>query len=335
LCQSVAEPEKMTPLGTHKRICLFSPAKINLFLHVIGQRLDGYHDLVSLMQMVDFGDEILFDISPEGILLKGEGASLPPTEKNLVFRAASLLKRECGVSQGVRIFLKKVIPISAGLGGGSSNAAATLLGLNLLWNLNLSRGDLIRFGDQLGADVPFFFQGPLALALEKGGKLVPLKGGTPLSVLLVNPGISISTGGVFRSFQAQQNIHQEKTFPKPESLGLLKKWLTIVQEQFKISDFEKPRFSFPDVLASLRNDLESVVFNQYPQVQKIKEDLQALGTLMTLMSGSGSTVFAIFENPEKMKRAKKALKTGPGWMVRETSTLERSPWKKELSKLRI
>lgn len=324
----------MTALESHKKICLFSPAKINLFLHVIGKRPDGYHNLVSLMQMVDFGDEILFDISPEDIVLHGEGASLPPTEENLVYRAASLLKRECGVSQGVQIFLKKVIPVSAGLGGGSSNAAATLLGLNLLWDLNLSRGDLIRVGDQVGADVPFFFQGPLALALEKGGKLVPLKGASPLSVLLVNPGIPISTAWVFRSFQSQRNNEMQHIDPIPESLGPLKMWLTIVQEQFRINDFETPLFSFPDVLASLRNDLESVVFNQYPQVQKIKEDLQALGALMALMSGSGSTVFGIFETPEKMRGAKKALKAGPGWMVRETFTLEQSPWEKELSTLR-
>jgi len=163
--------------------------------------------------------------------------------------------------------------------------------------------------------------------------LVPLKGASPLSVLLVNPGIPISTAWVFRAFQAQRNPEMQHIFPNPESLGALKMWLTMVQEQFKISDFEKLLFSFPDVLASLRNDLESVVFNQYPQVQKIKEELQALGALLTLMSGSGSTVFGIFETPEKMRGAKKALKTGPGWMVWETFTLEQSPWEKELSTL--
>ncbi len=300
----------------------------------MGRRRDGYHDLFSLFQMIDLGDELIFQALPEGITLEGEGENLPDIKDNLVFRAAMLLQRECEPSQGVRIVLKKLIPISGGLGGGSSNAAATLLGLTQLWDLDLSRRDLKRLGEKLGADVPFFFDGPLALVGGKGERVFPLASRQTWGVLLVNPSIFISTRWVYQNLKDQRGKDQ-KDFTVPSgSLGTLKKWLTRAQEQFNINDFGRNPPSFPDILASLHNDLEPVVVKRYPVIQKIKEDLTAHGALLSLMSGSGSTVFGIFDDTERMKAAERALKPGKGWFIRKAQTLSHSPWANILSALK-
>lgn len=307
-------------------IRLWSPAKINFFLHVTGKRSDGYHDLFSLMQMVDLGDALQFQSSPEGVELNVMPKNLPEDSNNLVFQAADLLRREFKVKEGVRITLRKSIPVSAGLGGGSSNAAATLLALNSLWGLSLSLGELDRLGEKIGADVPFFFHGPLALAQRKGEQLFTLKSDRVWWILLINPGFSVSTAWAFQNLDLQKIPESHSSISLSSSPDSIEKWLTKVMEQSKIGKFNLMLNPSQGLQGILRNDLESVVIKQHPEIGKIKEALLSVGALLATMSGSGSTVLGLFEERSQMAGARKSLKKRVGWSMWETHTLFRSPW---------
>ena len=314
-------------------IRLWSPAKINFFLHVKGKRSDGYHDLFSLMQMIDLGDELQFQSASEGIQLNVIPKNLPEDTNNLVFQAADLLRREFKVIQGVRITLRKSIPVSAGLGGGSSNAAATLLALNSLWGLSLSLGELDRLGEKLGADVPFFFHGPLALAQGKGEQLFSLKSNRAWWILLINPGFSVSTAWAFQGLDAQgiQGLHS--SISCQSSLETLEKWLTKAMEQSKIGKFNRMLIPSQGLRETFRNDLEPVVIKQHPDIGEIKKALLSIGALVAIMSGSGSTVLGLFEERSQMEGAKKSLQKRFKWSMWETHTLFRSPWEEMIAQV--
>jgi len=307
-------------------IRLWSPAKINFFLHVTGKRSDGYHDLFSLMQLVDFGDTLQFQSASKGIELNVTPKNLPEDSNNLVFQAADLLRKEFKVVQGVRITLRKSIPVSAGLGGGSSNAAATLLALNSLWELSLSLGDLDRLGEKIGADVPFFFHGPLALAQGKGEQLFTLKSDRVWWILLINPGFSVSTAWAFQSLDLQEIPGSHSSLSSRSSLDSIEKWLTKAMEQSKIGKFNRMLMPSQGLQGILRNDLEPVVISQHPEIGEIKEALLSVGALVAIMSGSGSTVLGLFEERSQMEGAKKSLQNRFDWRMWETHTLFRSPW---------
>lgn len=248
-----------------------APAKINLCLHVLGRLENGYHELAMAMQRVSLYDDIRIRLGGDrGIRVVCPGLELPQEQDNIAAKAARLLLDAAQIEKGVDIEILKRIPVAAGLGGGSSDAAAVLLGLNEMLGSGLDRKSLQGLGGQLGADVPFFiFQQP-AWATGIGTKLEVLPALPEVAYLLVNPGITVSTAEVYRSLE----------LTKGGELANL------------------PRFSVAtksDLCAALHNDLEAVTLPRWPQIAEIKSRLLDLGARGALMSGSGATVFGVFD----------------------------------------
>jgi len=259
-----------------------APAKINLSLHVLGKRPDGYHDLASVMQKISIYDELTFSRLDVGIKLCCPGTDLPTDGKNLVYRAARAIFQHAGYTGGVEIVLTKKIPSAAGLGGGSSDAAATLVALNDLCSLNVSQSDLLKLGAKLGADVPFFVFGSRAFATGIGDELQVLPDFPPLNIILINPAFELSTRKVYENL----------------NLALTK----------KKNNYSIPRFyALGDVIRELHNDLEAVSFRMHPQLNAFKQLLLDEGALGALMSGSGPTLFGIFADEKSAKEAQDAI----------------------------
>ncbi|MCD5397720.1 4-(cytidine 5'-diphospho)-2-C-methyl-D-erythritol kinase [candidate division NPL-UPA2 bacterium] len=258
-----------------KEIKILSPAKINLFLEVLSKREDGYHEIETVLQAIDIHDEVTLRDRREGIKIICSKEGVPPGKGNLAYRAAEIILEEACLQKGVEIEIKKEIPLAAGLGGGSSNAAAVLVGLKELWNLKLSRERLQCLAKRLGMDVPFFIKGGRALGQGRGEELTSLKEWKPFWLTLVVPNLKVSTAWVYQS----------------PSLDLTRKrkQIKITINDFKIQPGREGN-------SILYNRLEEVTENKYPQVKRIRERLEALrGT--ALMSGSGPAVFGIF--PER------------------------------------
>lgn len=260
-----------------------APAKINLCLHVLGKRNDGYHELAMLMQRVSLYDVIEFEVVPTpGIRVQCDGLTLAPGEENIAGRAASLLLERAGHPWGVHLSIEKNIPVAAGLGGGSSDAATVLLVLNELLGTPCSREQLMELGARLGADVPFFVHETAAWATGIGDRLLEAPQLPAVWYVLVNPGKGVSTAAVYGK------------------LGLTS----------KIDTSRLPRFpGTPEALvAQLHNDLERVTLVDCPEVGALKQRLLELGAMGALMSGSGPTVFGVFDSKEAASVAAAGLK---------------------------
>jgi 4-diphosphocytidyl-2-C-methyl-D-erythritol kinase len=281
-------------------LTLKAPAKINWFLKVLGLRDDGYHEIQSLIQKISLYDTLLFAESENLVV---ESDSLIPVEENLVYRAALLLKNTCQVNYGVQIRLNKNIPIGAGLGGGSSDAAAVLMGLNELWSLNCSREDLCAIAGKLGSDVPFFLYGPLSFADGRGERITSCRAEKKLHVLLVKPRISVSTAWVYKNYRLSgaecdgvKNGFYSKLTKKAEKVNNIEHFIRILENE--------GRSILPDAVL---NDLESVTIEEFPVIAEIKDKLRKEGAVLSLMSGSGSTVFGVFESRQETEEASKVF----------------------------
>lgn len=262
---------------------ILSPAKINLFLQVTGKRPDGYHELFSLMCCVDLFDTIMLQFGGDRIAIESSNSQIPLDDTNIAHQAATRFLKSLKITDGLTIRIEKSIPVAAGLGGGSSNAASVLAGLNRHYGLPFSRSELMSMGLGLGADVPFFlFQKP-ALASGIGEKLEAYQGALPFRILLVNPGIEVHTAEVY------QNLNLRLTKCKKK----------ITKPSLKQSGF--------DVSQHLCNDLENVTIDKYPEIGSLKTQLLKHGALGALMSGSGPTVFGLFSDPHKAERARQAI----------------------------
>ena len=268
------------PLYTSQRL---SPAKINLFLHVIGKRPDGYHDLHSLMCRVDLYDVIYFDFNTADVTVKCAHPDVPEDHTNLACKAAQAFFRASGVSGGVSLEIEKNIPVAGGVGGGSSNAAVVLKRLNQYYGSPLSDKKLARVARSLGADVPFFLLDKPALASGIGDILSPLPGMDSMPVLLVNPGYKVPTELIYKK---------------------LKLRLTKDQKTLNRFEFKKEEFSIVRVLG---NDLEAVTLKLHPELREVKKQLIRCGALGALMSGSGPTVFGLFADSGTAQAAYHAL----------------------------
>jgi 4-diphosphocytidyl-2-C-methyl-D-erythritol kinase len=270
----------MTPA---KKLKFKTPAKINLGLHIHKKRDDGFHELESLFQMVGWYDEVELEETQENVELFCDTPSIPNDETNLVVKTARLLQdrcpRKCG---GVKITLKKNIPSGAGLGGGSGNAAGVLLALNILWNLKMPRDDLISMASELGSDVPFFLTSPCAIGAGKGEILQPVENPISFYILMIYPGFPISTPWVYGNLKL-------KLTKSENNISILKNFIL--------------HSEFAQLGAALYNDLEPIVFKRYPEILRVKNELLSSGAGGALLSGSGSTVFGIFDNPEIAKKA--------------------------------
>ncbi|WP_018978474.1 4-(cytidine 5'-diphospho)-2-C-methyl-D-erythritol kinase [Saccharibacillus kuerlensis] len=259
-----------------------APAKINLMLDVLHKRNDGFHEVEMIMTMVDLADRLTLSNSGTGrISLSSQSGYIPLDDKNLAVKAARLLKQRFGVNRGVHMHLEKRIPVAAGLAGGSSDAAAALRGLNRLWELGLSMTELEELGAELGSDVPFCVRGGTALATGRGEKLETIPNPPRCWVVLAKPPINVSTADVYGGLKAAEiAVH-------PSASGM--------REALEQGSFNR-------VCAGLGNVLEDVTLNLYPDVRRLKEIMEQLGSDGVLMSGSGPTVFGLVAKEEKAKR---------------------------------
>lgn len=269
-----------------REIVLKSHGKINLGLDVLYKRDDGYHEINTIMQQIDLSDTLIIkENNKEDIVIKTDNKDLPLDSSNLIYKAWAKIKEKTGIKKGIEVVVEKNIPIAAGLAGGSSNAATVLKGLNELWQLGLAEEDLQKIGLEIGADVPFCITGGTALAEGIGEKLTKLKSFKDINLLLVNPGMQILTAEVYASLRPngkrKMNIEKVIEFIENNDLYALAK--------------------------SIVNVMEEVVINKNPIILEIKEDLLDCGALCSLMSGSGPTVFGLFDDLEKLNFCKGKL----------------------------
>ena len=284
-------------------------AKINWTLEILGRRPDGYHELRTILQTVDVCDDLTFSSAESQILLTCDNPAVPCDETNLIFRASLLLRELTGCDKGANIHLTKRIPMGAGLGGGSSNAAVALLALIRLWDLEVAPQDLLAMGAKLGADVPFFFFGGTGIGIGRGDEVYPMDDITSDYLLLVNPGINVPTKEIYGNLPSM--LTRAPALNKiPHSLALA------YAHNMKLP-------------LQLRNDLEVPALSLFPEIGKVKQRLVALNATQVLMSGSGSTVFAVFESEAACVQAQEKLQP-TGWWCEKTRTLDRNAYQAAL-----
>ncbi len=277
--------------GTGYSLTLFSPAKINLYLKILGKRPDGYHDLETIMLPLDFGDEITLEPQANGITLTCDHPALPTDDTNLAMRAAKLLASRCGVTRGVKISLQKRTPLAAGLGGGSSNAATVLLGLDKFWGLRADHQLLHELAAGMGSDINFFLAGGAALCHGRGEQVKPVPCKLSAAVLLINPGFGISTKWAYEHWaKAASGL----TAQPPEVSLLLR------------------AMDGDDVAGAGRclfNSLEAPSLRKFPVLKLLTGAMAARGAAGAMMSGSGATVFGLFKDPQAAETCAAQIRT--------------------------
>jgi 4-diphosphocytidyl-2-C-methyl-D-erythritol kinase len=263
-------------------------AKINLTLDVLYKRPDGYHEVEMIMQTVDLSDHLQFE-EREGNLISISCTVpyVPLDNRNLVYKAAELIKNRFGIDKGIHIHLEKNIPVAAGLAGGSSDAAAALRGLNRLWNLGLTLDELAELGAEIGSDVPFCVYGGTAIARGRGEQIHRLPAPAPLWVVLVKPQIAVSTADVYG------NLSVSDIREHPDTISMVQ----------ALADGDPE-----EIAKQLKNVLETVTFRMHPEVEKIKWKMLRFGAMGALMSGSGPTVFAIADRETRAQRIYNGLR---------------------------
>mgnify|MGYP002537065285 FL=1 len=269
-------------------IKLKSRAKVNLSIDVLGKRQDGYHLVEMIMQTIDLYDLIeINEKDNDQITIKSASEEIPLDCNNLVYKAADLIKKTFNLTKGVEIYIQKNIPVAAGMAGGSSNAAAILVGLNKLWNLNLSNQQLEKIGLKLGADVPFCINGGAVLASGIGEELTPIKGLTKdVCILVCKPDLFVSTKEVYEC------IDSKDIDKRPNNKFLI--------ECLKNEDTRQ-------LAENMFNVLEGVTVEIHPVIQQIKDIMITNKALGAMMSGSGPTVFGLYENREDAVKCKAIL----------------------------
>lgn len=279
---------------------LNAPAKINWFLRVLNKRTDGYHNIISFMQCIGIFDTLRFERADNIEVISDLNIS---PENNFVYKAISLLSQYISYKKGVKITLQKNIPMSAGLGGGSSDAAYTLLGLNKLWELGIEHEELRTIGLSIGSDVPFFLSSAPAIVKGRGEKITNLDFQPPLMVLLlVKPSVAVSTAWAYTLFDKRKLTELTK---KPLDIKLFCRSLI--------------KRDFVSLSTMLDNDLERVVIEEYPVIKKIKERMLESGAIISSMTGSGPTVFGVFKS--KKAAFSVANKMGKHYWSRVTETI--------------
>ena len=277
----------------NRKFILKSPAKINLHLEVIGKREDGFHELAMIMQNIDLSDFLELEINNEGLIkLETDCNELSISSDNLIVKSANLLRKKLNTEYGANIFLKKNIPIGAGLAGGSSNAAATLIGLNKLWNLNLDQSALCSLASRLGSDIPFFINGGIQLCFGRGEILEKLNSNFKYGVLLLkNPKVTVSTAETYKKYS---NRFCDEDITSKEMINNTRK---------NLRDNGLNRLNSDNQHFTIKNDLQLVVENENDSVKQALDLLSQLKNPLSFsMSGSGPTCFAIFKDVETAKQ---------------------------------
>ncbi|MCD4813566.1 4-(cytidine 5'-diphospho)-2-C-methyl-D-erythritol kinase [bacterium] len=267
-------------------LTLHAPAKVNLFLEIIGKRDDGYHELKTVMHTLDLADTLKLSERRRGIRITCNHPDVPTDERNLVFQAAQLLADKFGVLPNVGIHIQKRIPVAAGMGGGSSDAAAALIGLSRFWSGKQPKM-LLNVAKQLGSDVPFFLAQGCALGLGRGEKIRPWPACPGIHLVVVNPGFSVSTAAVYKKF----------------NLRLTRKKACINMMRLAVKEKNAGKIG-----RYLFNHLESVTEKMHPEITEIKADLLRLGAAGVLMAGSGATVFGLVRSGTAARKIAQQLK---------------------------
>lgn len=264
-----------------------APAKINLGLDVLGKRADGYHELEMVMSSVDLADRLIMEeLEEDKIIIETNKAFLPIDKRNNVYQAASIVKKRYGINKGILIRITKNIPVAAGLGGGSTDCAAALRGMDRLWQLGLTMPELIDIGMEVGTDVPYCIYGTTAFISGKGEKVTPLRPMSQCWVVLVKPRLSVSTGKIFQEVDLDQLHHPD---------------IQELSDAILAEDYQR-------MIAAMGNSLESITIPKHPVVQQIKERMMKYGADVALMTGSGPTVFALCQKYSRAQRVYNALK---------------------------
>ena len=281
--------------GTARRLVVSAAAKVNLALEVLSKRADGYHEIATVMHAVDLSDRLTLEDAPV-IAVRASVADLPTDERNLAYRAAAVLREAAKVERGVRITLDKRIPVAAGLGGGSSDAAAVLAGLNRLWGLGWTSERLEELAVDLGMDVPFFLRGGAALGTGRGERLTAIRSAV-LALVLVNPRFPVSTAETYG--RVTPAMYSDGTRARTVAGALARR-------------------SAGRVAAALYNGLELAARGVYPQIVQMEAALTAAGALGAMMSGSGPTVFGVARSWEQARQIQARVARGAWecWAVR-------------------
>jgi 4-diphosphocytidyl-2-C-methyl-D-erythritol kinase len=282
-----------------------APGKINLILRVLDRRADRYHNLYSVMQAFDLADTIHTEEAPAeaGIRLSCEGAELPVGQDNLVYRAAKAVLLRLSPAAGVHIRLHKQLPISAGVGGGSSDAAATIQALSVLLKTGWSRETMAGVGEEIGSDVPFFFYGPAALVEGRGERVTPLRIEGHRWLVLLNPGIAIATSW---AYQRLADVRSNANPPPPDRRSLSVPTNSLIK--------------WDDLLNLVENDFQAVAEEAHPLLREIRLLLITRGAEAAMLCGSGSTVVGVFSSEEKARQVAEGIDCRPGWRIWVTRT---------------
>ena len=291
-----------------QHIDLLSPAKVNLYLDVVGKRDDGYHDIVTVFEKIDLHDEMRFESAQKGVEVSTDNSELTDSKSNLVYRAASLLIDTYNVEKGARIHIEKNIPIAAGLGGGSSNAATALLGLRRLWDLRIDDNELIELGKKLGADVPFFiFNHSYAVGRGRGDEILPIESSFEMWHVIISSPVKVMTRDVYK--EATLNL----TGKRPD--------VTILLRAIREGDFD-------ELQRHLYNSLEPIVAKKVTHINRIKGFIENKGCNAVMVTGSGPTIFVLTLSRKEAEGIKKDVERSlaseqsqDGWKIFVAKTI--------------
>ena len=281
-------------------------AKINWLLRILGKRADGFHEICTVFQMVSLHDNLSFSRCDE-IVLTCQDRKIPTDERNLIVKAAFELKQKFNIKTGAKIHLEKNIPAPGGLGGGSSNAAVALVGLIKLWKIEIDAADLLKIGAKLGSDVPFFFDGGTALGTGRGTDIFPLDDISENHILIVTPNVNVSTGEAFAGLNAPRLTNKTP-----------KRILQLCRDEAQRLDLRQ---------SLLVNDFEKTIFKIEPEIERVKQKLLELKAKHALLSGSGASVFAVFDDKKQLQNAWSALKPEQDWRKFVVKTISRTEYR--------
>lgn len=294
---------------TENHFKLPSYAKINWFLRILGKRDDGFHELCTAFQTVSLHDNLTFAVD-EKLVLTCNKSHVPTNEKNLIIKAANAIREKFAVDKGAKIHLEKNIPSPGGLGGGSSNAAVAVLGLVKLWRIETDFDEILKICKALGSDVPFFLYGGTALGIGRGTEISQAEERNENCILIVTPNVNIATSEAFSRLNAPRLTKDS-----------LKSNLQICRNLAQAFDFRQ---------SALINDFEASVFRIAPEIKIVKEKLLSFGAKNALLSGSGASVFAMFDKEETRQAAQKAIVNEKNWRMFAVATISRAQYREAL-----
>lgn len=287
-----------------------SYAKINLILRILGKRTDGFHELCTIFQTISLCDYLTFD-QHKKINFTCDDKRIPTGDENLIVKAAKILKNEFAIKDGASIHLEKNIPAPGGLGGGSSNAAIALIGLLKLWKIEIELSDLCEIAKPIGSDVPFFLFGGTSLGTGRGTEICPLKDFSSENMLIVTPDAIVSTKNAFARIKVPDLTNKSS-----------KSILKICRDEANSLYLRQP---------NLKNDFEATVFKLEPETARAKKKLLDCGAKYALLSGSGASVFAIFDSILRRQKAFDEIKQERDWRVFEVETVSRQDYRNSLN----